>query len=286
MQIDYALILSAGLGTRMGDIGKIIPKVMWPVFGKPLIDYHVDYCLGLGIKKIYVNTHYLSDVLETHLKKKWGDQVIILHEDPLLDSGGAIHNLASQKDVNYSGNVLLINGDQFYLFESDFYQKGLKQLETCRASLFGIRVKKGEKYNETKIENDLLVSIDPQNNENDFNTYSGTGLLKLDGLKPMPGATKFFTTVCDYKNEKIGMILPSSSEYWDFGTAPIYAKNIKLISNEINKYPRISNFLNANQINVENLKKYYSKELNSVRLKLEDQFHENCIVGYGVNQTY
>ena len=49
MQIDYALILSAGLGTRMGEIGKILPKVLWPIYFKSLLELQIRYCQSLGI---------------------------------------------------------------------------------------------------------------------------------------------------------------------------------------------------------------------------------------------
>ena len=50
MQIDHILILSAGKGTRMGNIGKNLPKVLWPVLSKSLLELQVAYAQKLAPK--------------------------------------------------------------------------------------------------------------------------------------------------------------------------------------------------------------------------------------------
>ena len=63
-------------------------------------------------------------------------RVTVLHEEVLLDSGGAIHNLASRPEVNYAGNLLLVNGDQFLFFKTSssdtsiyYYEEGEKKAQ-------------------------------------------------------------------------------------------------------------------------------------------------------------
>lgn len=227
MQIDFALILSAGKGTRMGEVGKQIPKPLWPIYSKTLLELQVNYCREMGIKKIYINTFYLGEEIEKFLQSnnKFKD-VIVLKEDPLLDSGGAVHNLASQKEINYKGNALLINADQFLLFDPLFFKKALSMLEKSRAVLFGINVDKASHYNETVIKDEKLCEITKPHGDRDFITYSGIGILKLDGLKRVPGISRFFESVADYKNEEILFLTPQNYEYWDFGTLDIYKENI------------------------------------------------------------
>ncbi len=245
MQIDYALILSAGLGTRMGEIGKKIPKVLWPVYFKTLLELQIRYCEDLGIKKIYINTHFLHEEIESFLKEKnLLGKVTILYEDPLLDSGGAIHNLAAQKEVGYKGNLLLLNGDQFIFFDHQNWTQSLKRIKTCRAVLFGIRVSKNSAYNETVLKDNCLVEI-KKNTEmkNDFITYSGLGILNMNGLAPVPGISKFWETVANYKKEKVEFITPEHFEYWDFGTADIYAENIFNLSKISERKSAMGKFL-------------------------------------------
>ena len=287
MQIDYALILSAGLGTRMGEIGKKLPKALWPVFYKSLLELQVDYCHDLGIKRIFINTHFLSEEIEKYIQsdKKFED-VIILHEDPLLDSGGAIHNMASRGDVNYSGNLLLVNADQFLFFDKQYMQEALSALENSRAALFGIKVEKGSKYNETLIVDDQLKEIRKADGLSDYVTYSGLGMLKLDGLEPVGGITKFFETVANYKKERVQFIVPQKFEYWDFGTAEIYFNSVKNIYLNImaGKSGWLMDFLKSHGALDGNENNFFSLELNSISLDSACAFEANSIVGKGIVQ--
>lgn len=245
MQIDYALILSAGLGTRMGEIGKRIPKVLWPIYFKPLLELQIRYCQDMGIKKIYINTHYLHDAIVEFLQSSnLLDSVTVLHENPLLDSGGAIHNLAARHEVAYHGNLLLVNGDQFLFFEEKFWQEALSRIQECRAVLFGIRVDKNSGYNETVTEKNRLVEIRKNTQKNnDYVTYSGLGLLNLEGLRPVAGVSRFFETVADFKSQSVELVVPSAFEYWDFGTADIYAQNIFKLKISGERQSRMGKFL-------------------------------------------
>ena len=287
MQIDYALILSAGLGTRMGEIGKKLPKALWPIFYKSLLELQVDYCHDLGIKRIFINTHFLSEEIEKFvlLDKKF-ENVTILHEDPLLGSGGAIHHMASRGDVNYLGNVLLVNADQFLFFDKQYYEEALSALENSRAALFGIKVEKGSKYNETVIVDDQLKEIKKADGLSDYVTYSGLGVLKLDGLDPKAGITSFFETVANYKKERIQFIIPEKLEYWDFGTAEIYFNSIKTIYQNImdGKNGWLMEFLNTHGALGGNENNFFSLELNSINLEGTCDFAGNSIIGKGIVQ--
>lgn len=287
MQIDYALILSAGKGTRMGDIGKKMPKPLWPVFSKKLLELQVEYCHWLGIKKIYINTFFLSEEIEEFIKEneKLKD-VIILKEDPLLDSGGAIHNMAIQKEVSYKGNVLLVNADQFLFFDKSYFDLALTHLSINRASLFGITVDKNSNYNETVITDGLLTQIKPNDKKSDFVTYSGLGLLKLDGLKKVPGISRFFETVTNFKEEKISFVVPAKFEYWDFGTLEIYFENIMKLQNEMNSNHEnlMITFLKHHHAIVGDNSSFVNLELNSICLDNNGSFEKDSVVGLGLSQ--
>lgn len=287
MQIEYALILSAGLGTRMGEIGKKLPKALWPVFYKSLLELQIDYCNDLGIKKIFINIHFLVDEIKNYIKSdKKFENIILLHEDPLLDSGGAIHNMAMRADVNYKGSVLLVNSDQFLFFDKKYFQKAVDQLLDSRAALFGIKVDKGAKYNETVLIHNQLKEIRKADGMHDYVTYSGLGLLKLDGLKPVPGISRFFETVTDYKNEKISFVVPESFEYWDFGTADIYFNSIKSLYQNFNdgKQTWLMDFLKQHKAFDGDINNFYSPELNSISLEGKSAFEADSIVGIGIVQ--
>lgn len=270
MQLDRALILSAGMGTRMGEIGKQLPKVLWPIFSKKLIDLQIDYCIDLGIKNIYINVHYLAEEIKKHISTSNYEniKITILHEEPLLDSGGAIHNLARRNEVNYQGNVLLVNGDQFLFFGREAFDRALDRLKlpSTRASLFGISVGQNETYNETILENELLIDIQKSRSKGNYVTYSGLGIIRLEGLKPVEGISKFFQTVVNYKFEKTYMILPEKYEYWDFGTAELYCKNIFKIARNDGGQPLIKQFLSSHLVNYTNFSNFIDLKISSIDL--------------------
>lgn len=287
MQIDHALILCAGMGSRMGEIGKKLPKALWPVFYKELLELQISYCHDLGIKRLFINTHFLSKEIEEYLSSDLRfEDITVLHEDPLLDSGGAIHNMASRGDVNYTGNLLLVNADQFLFFDKKYFDEAISSLENSRAALFGITVEKSAKYNETVIIDDQLKEIRKSDGTQDYVTYSGLGILKLDGLTPIAGISRFFETVADYKRERVQFIVPSNFEYWDFGTAPIYFESIKNIFNNLkdNRSGWLMDFLNKHGAFNGDENNFFSQELNSISLDRSSAFERNSIVGHGIIQ--
>lgn len=109
-RLDSALILAAGLGTRMEDLTKTTPKPLLMVWGKTLLDHILSRVVQAGITRVMVNTHYLPDQIKDHVTA-WKSHIrdlIIWHEEVLLDTGGAIVRAASFKE---KAPFFVINGD-------------------------------------------------------------------------------------------------------------------------------------------------------------------------------
>lgn len=88
---ETAMVLAAGLGTRMRPLTNTRPKPLIDVCGKPLIDYALDRFAQAGVKKAIVNVHYLADQIEDHLQKRVSPEVIISDERrELLETGGGL----------------------------------------------------------------------------------------------------------------------------------------------------------------------------------------------------
>jgi len=70
MQIDYCLILCAGIGTRMGPIGEVLPKPLWPIFESTILELQIKYAKEMGVKKIFVNGFHQAEIIKEYLEKK------------------------------------------------------------------------------------------------------------------------------------------------------------------------------------------------------------------------
>src|SRR5690606_36142936 len=141
--------MAAGFGTRMGSIGKQLPKVLWPVFERSILELQVAYARSLGIDNIYINLHHMGEQIEEFCKTKAGfEGVKFLWEKPeILDIGGAIHNLASQPDVKYKGKLLVLNADQFFFLKKEDLLRILTPYAKAPAVLFSYWVNSSLGYN-------------------------------------------------------------------------------------------------------------------------------------------
>jgi len=113
MTPNSAIVLAAGLGTRMRPYVGNVPKPLVQVGGKPLIDYALDRLAEAGIERVVVNVHYLADTLERHLASRETPRVVISDErTELLGTGGGIARALPKLGA---APFFLINSDTFWL---------------------------------------------------------------------------------------------------------------------------------------------------------------------------
>ncbi len=106
-----AMVLAAGLGTRMRPITDTIPKPMVQVGGKALIDHALDPLAEAGVETAVVNVHHLAHRLEAHLAPRTKPAIVISDErDRLLDSGGGVKKA-----------LPLLGTEPFYVLNADTF---------------------------------------------------------------------------------------------------------------------------------------------------------------------
>lgn len=122
-----AMILAAGLGTRMRPLTDHCPKPLLPVAGKPLIVHHIEQLVVLGIRDIVINHAYMGYMIEEALGdgSQFGCRIQYSAEPQALETGGGIYNalpllMGRKADSNKNDDdsaekaeqpFLLVNGD-------------------------------------------------------------------------------------------------------------------------------------------------------------------------------
>lgn len=91
-RIDTAMVLAAGLGTRMRPLTDTLPKPLLKVGGRALLDRVLDRVAEAGIGTAIVNVHHHADLMEAHLAARQGPPRIVVSDerDALLETGGAV----------------------------------------------------------------------------------------------------------------------------------------------------------------------------------------------------
>jgi MurNAc alpha-1-phosphate uridylyltransferase len=122
--IDHAMVLAAGLGTRMRPITNTIPKPLVEIKGRTILDRNIDLLHTHGVKDIVVNGHHLMPVMEAHLAKLEDSRLILSSEPELLDQGGGIKQALPHLG---SSDFFVLNGDAFWVDEAE--ASNLERLE-------------------------------------------------------------------------------------------------------------------------------------------------------------
>ena len=177
-----AFILAAGLGTRLKDLTKDLPKPLLKVRGKSLIEWNILKLKRAGFEHIIINTHYLGDLIEDHIGngEKFNLKISYSREEEILGTGGA---LIKAKDLIGTDTFLILSGDLW----TDYPFSRLTNYDSKKKAHL-ILLKKGkEKEADMNLKNDYIF-VDKNSKEL---TYSGIGLInpkiyegiKIDKLK-------------------------------------------------------------------------------------------------------
>jgi len=115
IEIKRAVVLAAGLGTRMRPLTNDRPKPLVEVAGKALIDYNLDRLEQAGVTQAVVNVHYFADLLEAHVCRRACPSITISDERAaILNSGGgvrkALPHLGTEPFFSLNADTIWMDG--------------------------------------------------------------------------------------------------------------------------------------------------------------------------------
>ncbi|MEO3471186.1 nucleotidyltransferase family protein [Roseomonas sp. CAU 1739] len=110
--LTHAMVLAAGLGTRMRPLTDDRPKPLLELDGRSLLDHALDRLQAEGVGQAVVNAHWFGDQIEAAMARRADPRIILQKEDALLETGGGVTMaLPNLGDAPFA----VVNGDAFWL---------------------------------------------------------------------------------------------------------------------------------------------------------------------------
>lgn len=116
-----AMLLCAGLSTRLGNLAQERPKPMLPVCGIPILAYGITNLVAHGIRDLVINTHHLGELIRDEIGdgRRFGARIHYIHEDKLLGTGGGLKHALHLLDPD-GRDEPFISANGKLIFDVDF----------------------------------------------------------------------------------------------------------------------------------------------------------------------
>ncbi|MEI6261021.1 MAG: nucleotidyltransferase family protein [Deltaproteobacteria bacterium] len=129
-----ALLLAAGLGTRLRPLTDTIPKCLIDIEGRPLLDYWITLLVNGGVSPLLVNLHHHADnVANFILNSPYCEFVTTVYEEKLLGTGGTL-----LKNRSFFDNepLMLVHADNLSIFDvQSFINHHLNRPAGCEITM-------------------------------------------------------------------------------------------------------------------------------------------------------
>jgi aminoglycoside/choline kinase family phosphotransferase/dTDP-glucose pyrophosphorylase len=216
-----AMILAAGLGTRLAPHSRICPKPLFSIDGQPVIHLTIMRLIADGFTDIMINSYHLAKDLHRFISKnKYAVPVHLCNESEILGTGGGIKNMLNQVK---SFPVLIVNSD----IVTDLKFKEIFQIHQNHDAPVTLVMHDEPKFNTVYVKNHRVLAF--QENTNQFETQAFTGIHVVDALagEYIPEHTNFSIIDAYEKMIQDGHDIFAHSvknHYWaDIGTPSGYA---------------------------------------------------------------
>jgi NDP-sugar pyrophosphorylase family protein len=218
-----ALILAAGFGTRLLPYTRTIPKPLFTLMERPILDHAIEKLAAAGCEQILINTHHLNDKIDDFVRQtKYAVDIQTIHEPDILDTGGAIANARPfLKDSPFFviNSDIISNVDLNRVFK--FHQKS-----DCLATLV---LHDYEAFNKVEIDDQgYILSFDSKTNAHAFTGIQVLSPRIYDYFPDPQKGKKIFSSIEIYQSlcstKKINSIVENDIFWSDIGTKDSYSR--------------------------------------------------------------
>jgi len=133
-----ALLLAAGLGTRLRPITDTVPKCLVPIGGKPLLQIWLERLTEAGFGPFLINTHYLHEQVEEFIEtSEFKNQVTLVYEPELLGTAGT---LVKNVDFFQGEDGMVLHADNYCLADlAEFRAAHENRPDGCEITMMTFR---------------------------------------------------------------------------------------------------------------------------------------------------
>jgi len=216
-----AMILAAGLGTRLFPLTRFRPKALVPIVNKPIIGRTIEYLKRYGVGKIIVNAHHHHEQLLDYLGggEAFGLEIEVRVEPIILGTGGGIKNTEDFWDEE---PFLVINGD----VSANIDLKAAYEIHQSSGALVTLVLHDREPFNQVKVDRDMgIVDIAKGNTPNRL-AFTGIHVIDPPVLKHIPKGV-FSSIISCYKGliasgEPLKAYIAQGHYWFDVGSVDGY----------------------------------------------------------------
>jgi N-acetyl-alpha-D-muramate 1-phosphate uridylyltransferase len=180
-----AMILAAGLGTRLKPFTEKHPKALFPVNGKPLLQRNIEYLKSFGITDIIVNVHHFADQIINTIKENngWGCNVVISDEtNEVLETGGGLKKAAAFFESDTTP-FLLMNADM--LTDLDIAKMKIMHLENNALATVAVTNRATSRYLRFNDQNMLCGWLNEKTGEQKGDTGTKKAFSGIHIISPL-----------------------------------------------------------------------------------------------------
>jgi mannose-1-phosphate guanylyltransferase len=176
-----AMILAAGLGTRLLPLTELKPKALMPVVNKPVLARNIEYLISHGIREIIVNAHHHSQQIVEYLKEgsSFGLNLEVKVEQEILGTGGGIKNAEAFWDKD---PFFVINSDIL----TDINLAAVYRVHQTSGALVTLVLHDCEPYNQVQVDDRWSITDIAKTNMPGRLAFTGIHVIHPEVLSHIP----------------------------------------------------------------------------------------------------